>query len=105
MELIDILSQFGDAALSSILLGYWVYILRKDLADERGKVDRLNQYIRTSDRENIKTLSDFSKFLEMLIADMGSMKSDVVKEIAGSAENVKLKIDNLKTILEARNGK
>lgn len=104
MELIDILSQFGDVALSMALMGYWVFTLRTDLSEEKAKVESLNDYIRTSDRENIKTLAEFSKFLETLISDMSSMKSDMVREIAQSAENVKSKIDNLKTILE-HNGK
>jgi glycine cleavage system regulatory protein len=105
LKLIDILSQFGDALLSVVLLGYWVIMLRTDLKDEKNKNETLNQYIRKSDRENIKTLSEFSKFLETLIANMDSMKADMLREVSSSAENVKLRIDNLKTLLEAKNGK
>lgn len=105
LKLIDILSQFGDAFISVVLLGYWVILLRNDLKEEKGKNDSLNDYIRTSDRENIKTLSEFSKFLETLIANMDNMKTDVVKEVAQSAENVKLRIDNLKTLIESKYGK
>lgn len=103
MELIDIISQFGDAALSMALMGYWVYTLRTDLAIEQEKVEKLNDYIRVSDKENIQTLSEFGKFLESLIANVDSIKGELAREISHSAEMVKNKIDNLRTIIESKN--
>lgn len=102
MELLELLGQFGDALLSTALLGYWVYSLKSELKEERKRVDTLNEYIRISDKENIKTLNEFSKFLESLIANVESIKGDLAKEIAHSAETVKNRIDNLKTIIESK---
>jgi len=103
LELTEIISQFGDAALSMTLMGYWVYTLRSDLADAQEKVEKLNEYIRVSDKENIQTLSEFGKFLESLIANVDSIKGELAKEISHSAELVKDKIDNLKLIIESKN--
>lgn len=103
MELYELIAQFGDAVLSTALLGYWVVMLRSDLKDEKEKVEKLNEYIRLSDKENIQTLSEFGKFLESLIANVDSIKGELAKEIAHSAETVKNKIDNLRTIIESKN--
>ena len=73
------------------------------LKEKEDEIKSLNEYIRISDKENIKTLSEFGKFLESLIANVDSIKGELAREISHSAEMVKNKIDNLKTIIEIKN--
>ena len=102
MELVDILSNL-DAPAILIVLGYFLYRSDGKLKEKEDEIKSLNEYIRISDKENIKTLSEFGKFLESLIANVDSIKGELAKEISHSAEVVKNKIDNLKTIMESKN--
>ena len=102
MELVDILSNL-DAPAILIVLGYFLYRSDGKLKEKEDEIKSLNEYIRISDKENIKTLSEFGKFLESLIANVDSIKGELAKEISHSAEVVKNKIDNLKTIIESKN--
>ena len=102
MELVDILSNL-DAPAILIVLGYFLYRSDGKLKEKEDEIKSLNEYIRISDKENIKTLSEFGKFLESLIANVDSIKGELAKEISYSAEVVKNKIDNLKTIIESKN--
>jgi len=99
MELVELMTKL-DAPLVLVVGVFIVRYLSNQNDKKDNEIRSLNAYIRTSDKENIKTLEEFSRFLETLISDMASMKSDMVREIASSAENVKAKIDNLKTIME-----
>ena len=85
------------------MLGYFLYRSDGKLKEKEDEIKSLNEYIRISDKENIKTLSEFGKFLESLIANVDSIKGELAKEISYSAEVVKNKIDNLKTIIESKN--
>ena len=102
MELVDILSNL-DAPAILIVLGYFLYRSDGKLKEKEDEIKSLNEYIRISDKENIKTLSEFGKFLESLIANVDSIKGELAREISHSAEMVKNKIDNLKTIIESKN--
>ena len=102
MELVHILSNL-DAPAILIVLGYFLYRSDGKLKEKEDEIKSLNEYIRISDKENIKTLSEFGKFLESLIANVDSIKGELAKEISHSAEVVKNKIDNLKTIIESKN--
>lgn len=103
MELIDILTRL-DAPLVIIVGVFVVRYLTNQIEKKDKELEKLNTYIRTSNEANIKTLSEFSRFLETLISDMKDMKGDVVQAIAQSATEVKLKMDNLKDIIQ-HNGK
>lgn len=103
--IVELISEYGDASLVLLVLGIWIASLKKDISEERKKNESLNRYIRETEKENIKTLSEFGRFLETLIANMDSMKDGMVKEIALQGEHVKLRLDNLKTILESKHGK
>ena len=100
MGVVDVILQFGDALLSMALLGYWVYTLNNTVETKESKIDELNSYILQNNTENLNTLSEFSKFLETLIINTDRNKDDVTKEIHASAESVKAKLDNLKTIIK-----
>jgi|DEB0MinimDraft_10_1074344.scaffolds.fasta_scaffold01477_21 hypothetical protein len=102
MELVDILSNL-DAPAILIVLGYFLYRSDGKLKEKEDEIKSLNEYIRLSDKENIKTLSEFGKFLESLIANVDTIKGELAREISHSAEMVKNKIDNLKTIIESKN--
>ena len=102
MELVDILSNL-DAPAIFIVLGYFLYRSDGKLKEKEDEIKSLNEYIRLSDKENIKTLSEFGKFLESLIANVDTIKGELAREISHSAEMVKNKIDNLKTIIESKN--
>lgn len=94
MELYEVIAQYGDAALSMVIMGYWVYSLRNDLKDEREKIEKLNAYIKEQDKANIQSLSDNSRFIETLIGNVSALKFDLVREF-----------DQLKTLLTSRNEK
>jgi len=100
MELANLL-QIADAFVVSVVLGYFWYKTDEKLKARENDIKELNEYIRTSDKENIQTLSDFSKFLESLISNVDSIKGELAKEIAHSAEVVKDKIDNLKEVIQS----
>ena len=102
MELVEILSG-ADVFLVTVVMGYLWYNSNKKLTEKEKEIKELNEYIRISDKENIKTLSEFGKFLESLIANVDSIKGELAREISHSAEMVKNKIDNLKTIIESKN--
>jgi len=102
MELVEILSG-ADVFLVTVVMGYLWYNSNKKVTEKEEEIRKLNEYIRISDKENIKTLSEFGKFLESLIANVDSIKGELAKEISHSAEVVKNKIDNLKTIIESKN--
>jgi hypothetical protein len=102
MELVDILSNL-DAPAILIVLGYFLYRSDGKLKEKEDEIKELNEYIRLSDKENIKTLSEFGKFLESLIANVDTIKGELAREISHSAEMVKNKIDNLKMIIESKN--
>ena len=102
MELVEILSNL-DAPAILIVLGYFLYRSDGKLKEKEDEIKSLNEYIRLSDKENIKTLSEFGKFLESLIANVDTIKGELAREISHSAEMVKNKIDNLKTIIESKN--
>ena len=102
MELVDILSNL-DAPAILIVLGYFLYRSDGKLKEKEDEIKSLNEYIRLSDKENIKTLSEFGKFLESLIANVDTIKGELAREISHSAEMVKNKIDNLKMIIESKN--
>ena len=100
MELANLL-QSADAFLVTVVLGYFWYKADQKLKAREHDIKELNEYIRKSDKENIQTLSDFSKFLESLISNVDSIKGELAKEIAHSAEVVKDKIDNLKEVIQS----
>jgi len=102
MELNEILKSL-DAPAILIVLGYFLYQADRKIKDREDEIKELNEYIRLSDKENIKTLSEFGKFLESLIANVDTIKGELAREISHSAEMVKNKIDNLKTIIESKN--
>ena len=102
MELVEILSNL-DAPAILIVLGYFLYRSDGKLKEKEDEIKSLNEYIRISDKENIKTLAEFSKFLESLIANVDRIKGDLAREISHSAEVLKDKMDNLKTIIESKN--
>jgi hypothetical protein len=102
MELVEILNG-ADVFLVTVVMGYLWYNSNKKVSEKEEEIRKLNEYIRISDKENIKTLSEFGKFLESLIANVDSIKGELAKEISHSAEVVKNKIDNLKTIIESKN--
>lgn len=104
MELVEILKNV-DAPAILIVLGYFLYRCDVKLKDREDEIRTLNEYIRISDKDNIKTLSEFSRFLESLISNVDTIKGELAREIAQSAEIVKGKIDNLRTIIESKNGK
>ena len=56
MELVDILSNL-DAPAILIVLGYFLYRSDGKLKEKEDEIKSLNEYIRLSDKENIKTLS------------------------------------------------
>jgi len=103
MELAELLNN-ADAFLVTVVLGYFWYKTDERLKQKEKEINELNTYIRTSDKENIQTLGEFGKFLESLIFNVDSIKGDLAKEIAHSAEVVKEKIDNLKEVIQS-NGK
>lgn len=94
MELYEVISQFGDAAISMVIMGYWVYSLRNDLKDERDKIEKLNVYIKEQDKANIQSLADNSRFIETLIGNVAALKVDLIREV-----------DQLKILLTSRNEK
>ena len=104
MELVEILKSL-DAPAILVVLGYLLYRSDKKIEKKEIEVQSLNEYIRESDKENIRTLSEFSKFLETLIANVDSIKGDLAEKISVSAEIIKERIDNLKTTIESKNGK
>ena len=93
MELLDLIKDFGDAALSMALMGYWVYRQQKVIDDKNAEIRELNNYIRESDKEDIKTLNEFSRFLESLIAKMDVMQDALRRDIAESARSIKSHIN------------
>ena len=102
MELVEILSG-ADVFLVTVVMGYLWYNSNKKVSEKEEEIRKLNEYIRISDKENIKTLAEFSKFLESLIANVDRIKGDLAREISHSAEVLKDKTDNLKTIIESKN--
>jgi hypothetical protein len=102
MELVEILSG-ADVFLVTVVMGYLWYNSNKKVTEKEKEIKELNEYIRISDKENIKTLAEFSKFLESLIANVDRIKGDLAREISHSAEVLKDKMDNLKTIIESKN--
>jgi len=115
LGLLDLVLQFGDAIMSMALLGYWVNTLQKQLEVKESNIKELNEYIRDNNVENLKTLSEFSKFLNNLITSVDSSKTDMLREVNTSADSIKTKIDssidhikekidNLKTVIDY-NGK
>ena len=84
-------------------MGYLWYNSNKKLTEKEKEIKELNEYIRISDKENIKTLAEFSKFLESLIANVDRIKGDLAREISHSAEVLKDKMDNLRLIIESKN--
>ena len=102
MELTEILTSV-DAPAILVVLGYFLYRSDAKVKEKEDEIKSLNEYIRVSDKENIKTLSEFSKFLESLISNVDSIKGELAREISHSAEMVKNRIDNLKTIIESKN--
>jgi hypothetical protein len=102
MELVEILNG-ADVFLVTVVMGYLWYNSNKKVSEKEEEIRKLNEYIRISDKENIKTLAEFSKFLESLIANVDRIKGDLAREISHSAEVLKDKMDNLKTIIESKN--
>jgi uncharacterized protein YPO0396 len=102
MELLDILQNLDTPAII-LVLGYFIYRGENKIKEKEAETKELNEYIRISDKENIHTLSEFSKFLETLIANVDSIKGDLAREISHSAEMVKERIDSLKTSMENKN--
>jgi hypothetical protein len=102
MELVEILNG-ADVFLVTVVMGYLWYNSNKKVTEKEEEIRKLNEYIRISDKENIKTLAEFSKFLESLIANVDRIKGDLAREISHSAEVLKDKMDNLKTIIESKN--
>ena len=102
MELVEILNG-ADVFLVTVVMGYLWYNSNKKVTEKEKEIKELNEYIRISDKENIKTLAEFSKFLESLIANVDRIKGDLAREISHSAEVLKDKMDNLKTIIESKN--
>tara|TARA_R110000796_G_scaffold250663_2_gene380145 strand:+ start:376 stop:690 length:315 start_codon:yes stop_codon:yes gene_type:complete len=103
MELLEILKSLDTPAIV-LVLGYFLYRGDEKLKEKEQDNKDLNEYIRDSDKENIRTLSEFSKFLETLIANVDSIKGDLAREILYSAESVKERIDTLKHTIENKNG-
>ena len=102
MELVEILKG-ADVFLVTVVMGYLWYRESERVKQKEEEITKLNEYIRLSDKENIHTLSEFGKFLESLIANVDTIKGELAKEIAHSAEAVKGKIDNLRIIIESKN--
>jgi hypothetical protein len=102
MELVEILNG-ADVFLVTVVMGYLWYNSNKKLTEKEKEIKELNEYIRISDKENIKTLAEFSKFLESLIANVDRIKGDLAREISHSAEVLKDKMDNLRLIIEGKN--
>ena len=102
MELVEILSG-ADVFLVTVVMGYLWYNSNTKLTEKEKEIKELNEYIRISDKENIKTLAEFSKFLESLIANVDRIKGDLAREISHSAEVLKDKMDNLRLIIESKN--
>ena len=92
-ELISILTDFGDVALTTILLGYWVWRKEQKIESLEAEIKDLNDYSRISDKEDIKTLNEFSRFLESLIAKMDVLKDSIARDIAESARAIKSHIN------------
>jgi len=103
MELVDIISNLDTPAILTVL-GFFLYRSDSKLKEREDEIKSLNEYIRLSDKENINTLAEFSKFLESLIANVDSIKGDLAREISLSADGLKNKMDNLRTLIELKNG-
>jgi len=102
MEFTELI-QYLDTLGITVLLAFIWWRSEDRVKQKEEEIQKLNEYIRLSDKENIKTLSEFGKFLESLIANVDTIKGELAKEISHSAEMVKHKIDNLKTIIESKN--
>lgn len=97
------LIQYLDTLGITVLLAFIWWRSEDRVKQKEEEIQKLNEYIRLSDKENIKTLSEFGKFLESLIANVDTIKGELAKEISHSAEMVKNRIDNLKVIIESKN--
>lgn len=102
MEFTELLPYVDTLGITALLAFIW-WRSEERVKQKEEEIQSLNEYIRLSDKENIKTLSEFGKFLESLIANVDSIKGELAREISHSAESVKNKIDNLRTIIESKN--
>ena len=104
MELLEVFKNL-DAPAVLLVLSYFINKADKKLTIKEKELTDLNNYIRTSDKENIKMLGEFSKFMEVLISNVDSIKGDISKDIHYSAEMVKNQIDVLKLTIENKNAR
>jgi hypothetical protein len=66
---------------------------KQELKEERETNVNLTTRLETNNVENIKTLNEFSNFLQALITSNDRMKSDISRDIMDSVKDIKTHID------------
>ena len=77
---------------------------KEELKEERKINVELTTRLETNNVENIKTLNEFSNFLQALITSNDRMKSDISRDIMDSVKDIKTHIDErLRSIKNVEN--
>lgn len=80
-SMIALLDRFGDAGLVFLVMAIVIYFLYKEYVRERGKKEEtmteFNEYLKTTDKENDKTISEFSKLVEALAEKFVELRAEL----------------------------
>lgn len=83
-----------QGAFASLFLLICIYLAWR-LHRKEKENDKLNKYIRSSDKENLKTLNDVNNTLDRVLESQKNSDNIVIKEIQSTKDIVILKIENL----------
>jgi len=67
--------------------------IKEELVKERENNSELSERLEANNVDNIKTLNEFSNFLQALISSNDRMKSDISRDILDSVKDIKTHID------------
>jgi hypothetical protein len=67
--------------------------IKEELIKERETNSELSERLEANNVDNIKTLNEFSNFLQALITSNDRMKSDISRDILDSVKDIKTHID------------
>jgi predicted nuclease with TOPRIM domain len=67
--------------------------IKEELVKERETNSELSERLEANNVDNIKTLNEFSNFLQALITSNDRMKSDISRDILDSVKDIKTHID------------
>lgn len=95
-------NEIAEIGIVATLMGAAITWLIKQLSNKEKEVNKLNEYIRQNDKENLSVLSDLNKTMDKMIETNQALNEKLLESHKNNSESVKDHIDNAHKIMDIK---